>query len=59
MANVVGSSVVWNDLWWRAGPIVVEAVVVYVVLERVSGREGHVVVGSLAVCCVGWPGSWR
>ena len=40
------------------GGSVLHLLVVYVVLERVSGWRVCVAEGSLAVCCVGWPGSW-
>ena len=34
--------------------------VVYVVREQVNGWKVRVAVGSLAVCCVEWPGFyWR
>ena len=42
------------------GEIVPRLAVVYVVLEKVNGWRVRVVVGSLAVCCVEWPGfCWR
>ena len=42
------------------GEIVPRLAVVYVVLEKGNGWRVRVVVGSLAVCCVEWPGfCWR
>ena len=40
------------------GEIVPRLAVVYVVLEKVNGWRVRVAVGSLAVCCVEWLGSW-